>query len=232
LPLTVGVVLLASFVWVESRASQPILPLRLFASAERSGANAARVLFVGASMGFFFYVTQYLQGVLGMRPILAGVAFFPSMLANFLGALAAPKLARRVGNRTVLIGALSTSLVGMVWLGQMQAGAPFLLTVGLPMVLVGAGMGSSLALLTISGVAGVEPRDAGSASGLVGVAHQLGGAFGLGLLVVVFASVSAAPQAGAAAELTHRVGMAITAGAGLLFAALIFVLLYVGRRKD
>lgn len=187
-PLCAGVVLLALFLKVERRAEQPILPLRLFASRERSGANAARVLFVGAAMGFFFYTTQYLQGVLGMRPLWAGVAFFPSMLVNFFGALAAPRLAKRFGNNAVLAGALATSLVGMVWLGQIDAITPFLTGVAPPMVLVGAGMGASLALLTIAGVAGVAGKDAGSASGLVGVAHQLGGAFGLALLVVVFAS--------------------------------------------
>jgi EmrB/QacA subfamily drug resistance transporter len=232
IPLGVGIVLLALFIKVEASAKQPILPLRLFASRERSGANAARVLFIGAVMGFFFYATQYLQGVLGMRAIWAGVAFFPSMLVNFLGALAAPRLAKRFGSSPVLVGALSTSLVGMVWLGQLHAGVPFLLSVALPMVLIGAGMGASLALLTISGVSGVHAEDAGSASGLVGVAHQLGGALGLALLVVVFASVSVAPGTAEPVELTHRIGMAISAGAVLLAISLVLVLVFVARRSS
>lgn len=230
LPIGVGILFIALFVRTERRAGQPILPLRLFASRERSGANAARVLFVGASMGFFFYTTQYLQGVLGMRALWAGVAFFPSMLVNFLGALVAPQVARRYGNNAVLAGAISVSLIGMVWLGQAHAGSPFLLSVALPMVLVGAGMGASLALLTISGVAGVEPQDAGSASGLVGVAHQLGGALGLALLVVVFASATVHPGTEPNTELAQRIGMAISAGAVLLAIALILVLMFVVRR--
>ncbi|SDZ70775.1 MFS transporter, DHA2 family, multidrug resistance protein [Variovorax sp. YR266] len=231
LPLCTGVVLLALFLKIESRAAQPILPLRLLASRERSGANAARVLFIGAAMGFFFYVTQYLQGVLGMRAIWAGIAFFPSMLVNFLGALAAPRLARRFGNNAVLAVVMTISLTGMVWLGQIHAGSPFLLGVALPMMLVGAGMGASMALLTISGVTGVAPEDAGSASGLVGVAHQLGGALGLAVLVVVFATVSVPPDAATNVELAHRIGMAISAGAVLLAIALLLVLVFVVRRS-
>jgi MFS family permease len=230
MPLLAGVVLVALFLQVERRAEQPILPLRLFASRERSAANAARVLFVGSAMGFFFYVTQYLQGVLGMRPLWAGVAFFPSMLVNFFGALAAPRLARRFGNNAVLAGALATSLIGMAWLGQIDGGTSFLTGVALPMVLVGAGMGASLALLTIAGVAGVPREDAGSASGLVGVAHQLGGAFGLAVLVVVFAAAGSPPGATAKAELAQRVGTALSGGAVLMAAALVLVVAFVMRR--
>jgi len=83
--LSIGAVLLALFVAVEKRAAQPITPLRLFSSRERVGAYVARIFFVGAMFGVFFFVTQYLQGVLGFSPIEAGVAFLPLtlMLLNF-----------------------------------------------------------------------------------------------------------------------------------------------------
>lgn len=229
-PLLAGVVLVALFLQIERRAGQPILPLRLLASRERSGANVARVLFVGAAMGFFFYTTQYLQGVLGMRPMWAGIAFFPSMLVNFLGALATPRLVKRFGHNAVLVGALTTSLTGMAWLGCIDAGTSFLFGVALPMVLVGAGMGATLALLTINGVAGVTPQDAGSASGLVGVAHQLGGALGLAILVVVFATPSLPAGMAPNVELAHRIGVALSGAAVLLAVSLLFVLGYVVRR--
>lgn len=230
-PLLAGVVFGALFLQVERHADQPILPLRLFASRERSGANAARVLFIGAAMGFFFYVTQYLQSVLGMRPMWAGIAFFPSMLVNFLGALTAPRLVNRFGHNAVLAAALTTSLVGMAGLGQLDAGSPFLLGVALPMALVGAGMGATLALLTINGVAGVAPQDAGSASGLVGVAHQLGGALGLAILVVVFATPVVPNGTAPNIELAHRVGAALSGAAVLLAFALLLVFWYVVRRS-
>ncbi|CAJ0715131.1 putative MFS-type transporter EfpA [Ralstonia edaphis] len=229
-PLLAGVALVALFLQVERRAAQPILPLRLLVSRGRSGANMARMLFIGAAMGFFFYATQYLQGVLSMRPMWAGIAFFPSMLVNFLGAMVAPRLVKRFGHNAVLMGVLTTSLVGMAWLGQVHAGTPFLRGVALPMLLIGAGMGATLALLTISAVAGVAPKDAGSASGVVGVAHQLGGALGLAILVVVFATPALAPGTAAHVELAHRIGVALSGAAVLLALALLVVLAFVVRR--
>src|SRR6516225_2591192 len=114
-----------------------------------------------------------------------------------------------MGRDAVLVGAITTSLVGMFLLGQVRVDSPFISGLMLPMALVGTGMGASLALLTISGVAGVSPEDAGSASGLVGVAHQLGGALGLAILVVVFASASTPMGVTGSAELAHRIGIAI-----------------------
>jgi predicted MFS family arabinose efflux permease len=73
--LVVGVVLLAAFVVTERRARHPIMPLRLFASRERSGAYLARLLYLGAMVGFFFFTTQYLQEVHGFTPLQAGLAF-------------------------------------------------------------------------------------------------------------------------------------------------------------
>lgn len=100
--LAAGIVLLALFVRIEARARQPIMPLRLFASRERSAAYAARLLFLGAMVGFWFFTTQFLQGVLGNRPSEAGLAFLPTTLPNFAAALAVPMLTRRLGNGRLL----------------------------------------------------------------------------------------------------------------------------------
>ena len=222
-PLATGVVLLALFLLNEARVPQPILPLRLFASRPRTGALAARLLFLGGMIGFWFYTTQYLQGVLGMRPLQAGMAFLPATLVNFAVALAVPRLTRRFGNAQLLAGGLAVSVLGMAWLGQVGADTPYLMGVALPMVLIGAGQGASLSPLTVAGVTGVAAEDAGAASGLVNVAHQLGGSLGLGLLVVVAAAASghaAEPHA----ELAHQVAASLTASAVLLAAALAVVL--------
>jgi hypothetical protein len=73
------------------------MPLRLFASRERAGAYGGRILYLGAMLGFWFFLTQYLQGVYGYSPLAAGVAFLPMTLANFAVALAVPQLTRRLG---------------------------------------------------------------------------------------------------------------------------------------
>src|SRR4051812_24314500 len=219
--LAAGVLLLAGFVANERRAPQPIMPLRLFASAERSAAYAGRILFLGAMMGFWFFITQYLQTADGYSPLQAGLAFLPMTIVNFAVAIAVPRLTHRYGNGLLLAGGLATTLIGMFWLSRLSAGTDYLTGVALPMVLIGAGQGATLSPLTAAGIAGVQPEDAGAASGLVNVAHQLGGSLGLGILVTVFAA--------AGDGLAHRVSTALTAGSGMLALALVLVVTLIVR---
>jgi EmrB/QacA subfamily drug resistance transporter len=220
--LATGVALLLLFVANERRAEQPITPLRLFASRERAGAYAARVMFVGAMFGMFFFLTQYLQGVSGFSPLEAGVAFLPLSLVMFSMVLVVPKLVARFGNRRLLIGGVLTALVGMTWLSQISADTPYLTGIALPMAILGAGAGAAFTPLTASGVANVAAEDAGAASGLVNVAHQLGGSLGLGVLVTVFSSTQAS-------GLAHAVSASLTAAAAMLALALVVVVAVVRR---
>ena len=232
-PLTVGtlvagVVLLALFVLNEWRAAQPIMPLRLFASRERTGAYLGRLLFLGGMLGFWFYVTQYLQGVLGFSPLETGFAFLPTTVVNFAVALAVPWLTRRLGNARLLAGGILVTAIGMAWLSRVSADSSYLTGVALPMLLIGAGQGGVLAPITAAGVAGVAPEDAGAASGLVNVFHQIGGSLGLGILVTVFAAAGSAGLDGRDL-LAHQIGAALTGGAVLLALAFVAVLALVVR---
>jgi EmrB/QacA subfamily drug resistance transporter len=227
-PLTIvalagGAGLLALLVLNEWRARQPIMPLRLFASRERSGAYAARILYLGAMLGFWFFLTQYLQNVSGYSPVEAGVAFLPMTLANFAVAVAVPRLTRRLGNARLLAAGVTVTLVGMAWLSRLSADSSYLTAIALPMIFIGIGQGGALGPLTASGIAGVAPEDAGAASGLVNVAHQLGGSLGLGILVTVFAAASSSTLS-ARALLAHRIAVSLTAATAMLGLALIVVL--------
>jgi hypothetical protein len=117
----------------------------------------------------------------------------------------------------------------MAWLSRISADTAYLAGVALPMVLIGIGQGGTLSPLTASGIAGVDSADAGAASGLVNVAHQLASSLGLGMLVVVFAAAGAA-GADARGELAHRVATSLAAGTVLLVLALAVVLLCIVRR--
>jgi EmrB/QacA subfamily drug resistance transporter len=226
--LAVGIVLLALFVFDQYRAPQPIMPLRLFASRERTGAYAGRLLFLGGMLSFWFFVTQYLQGVLHYSPLATGFAFLPTTVVNFAVALAVPWLTQRLGNARLLAGSLLLAVIGMVWLGRVSADSSYLTAVALPMLLIGAGQGGALAPLTSGGVAGVAAEDAGAAGGVVNVAHQLGGSLGLGLLVTVFAAAGSA-DLGARDLLAHQIGAALTAGAVLLGLAFVIVAVLIVR---
>jgi EmrB/QacA subfamily drug resistance transporter len=225
-----GVLLLAGFVVNERRAAQPIMPLRLFADAERAGAYAGRILFLGAMMGFWFFTTQYLQTVKGFSPLQAGLGFLPMTIANFAVAVTVPLLTRRFGNGPLLAAGLATTLVGMAWLSRIGPDTVYLTGVALPMLLIGVGQGATLSPLTAAGIARVTQDDAGAASGLVNVAHQLGGSLGLGVLVTVFAAAGSAAL-NADAVFTHQVSVAVTVGTGMLALALVIVLAVVTLRR-
>lgn len=229
---SLGAALLVGFVLTERRAQQPITPLRLFASRERSGALVARVLVVSGMFSLFFFLTQFLQGVHGYSALRAGLAFLPLTLALFAMVRVVPRLARRFASTSILTGGLVLALAGMTWMSRLSEGTPYFPQIVGPMLLLGVGMGVALTPLTASGMAGVAPDDAGAASGLVNVAHQLGGSLGLGILVTVFASAShgAASHAPAGAsgvryELSEAVGTALTGSALFLALALAVVVI-------
>jgi EmrB/QacA subfamily drug resistance transporter len=229
--LVVGVLMIGAFVWIERQVRQPILPLRLLASRQRAGAYLARMLFLGGAVGFWFFTTQLLQGVLHLRPLQAGIAFLPVTLPNFVSAMAVPRLSRRFSNERLLLAGLLLGVVGMFWLGQANAQASYWANVAPPMVLIGLGQGLLLGPLTAAGVAGVARDDAGAASGMVNVAHQLGGALGLGLLVLVYASAAPADALDSNA-LAHRISAAMDVGALLLGLSLLvsWLLIVLPRR--
>lgn len=224
IPLVAGVVMLALFVRVERRAAQPIVPLRLFASRERSGAYVTRMLYMGAMMGFFFFTAQFLQSVYHWTPLQAGLAFLPMTLVNFVFAVQVPRLLERASRPLVLATGVALTMVGMVWLSRLDPHTPYLTGVALPMVLIGAGQGLALAPLTSSGVDGVAPADAGAASGLVNTVHQIGSALSLSILTAVAATVSTGHGA---TDIAARSGAALTGSAVLLALAVVAVLILI-----
>lgn len=221
--LVAGLALLVVLVVAERRAAQPIMPLRLFNSQSRVGAYLARFLYLGAMIGFFYFGTQYLQGVLGFSAFEAGVAFFPMTIINFAVALAIPRLTARYGQAIPLAAGVALTLIGMAWLSQVTTSSSYWGAVALPMLLIGAGQGLAFAPLTSAGIAGVDAEDAGAASGMVNTFHQLGMALGLGVLITASAHagrrLSSAP-----AVLSAQVDTAMAAGCVLLVLCLITAL--------
>ncbi|KSV76864.1 hypothetical protein N183_03170 [Sinorhizobium sp. Sb3] len=223
--LAMGLLLLALFVVNEHRARQPIMPLRLFANRERVGAYLARVLFLAAMIGFFFFFTQYLQGVRHFDPLASGLAFIPATSVNFVAAILVPRLSPRFGNRRLLAFGLISALIGMVSISQISADTSFLFGMAPPLMLIGLGQGFTLSPLTVAGIAGIAPGDAGAAGGVVNVAHQLGNSLGLSVLVAVAAL--GADGLDGSALLAHRVDNVLIGCTVLLALALAVVALIV-----
>ncbi|KMY02411.1 MFS transporter [Pseudomonas syringae KCTC 12500] len=225
--LVVGLVLLVLFGVHEARTQEPILPLRLFQHRVRAGAYSARLLFLGAMMSFYFFTTQYLQEVLGFSASEAGLAFLPTTLANFAAALAIPRLTRLFGNGALLAGAVALGCVGMVWLSGIRADNHYLAVV-MPLLLIGLSQGACLSPLTTAAMTGVQPADAGAASGLVNVSHQLGGTLGLSVLTVAYSY--GAHSSDSVQAITAGISMAFVWSAALLALALIVVLALIVRQ--
>ena len=230
-----GVGFLLIFIAVEKRAVMPLVPLRLFNSPQRTGANLARALFVGSMGAFWFFVSQFLQIAKGMNPLETGLAFLPMTLASFAIAFFVPALSRKFGDTPFLAGGLATVAVGTIWLSQFTASGSYLLEVALPMLLVGIGQGASTIRLTSAGIAGVSPEDAGAASGLVSAHVQLGSSLGLSSLISLASAFSNKDETGAnlgAGELiAHQANIALLGGGILCLAALVIVLIFVLPKK-
>jgi len=227
--LIAGAALVAVFVVNQHRAAEPLMPLRLFADRTRAGAYAARFLFNGVLVSWFFFMTQYLQGVSGLTPLQAGFAFLPVLTAAVIAAAASARLARRTGIGTLAVAACGAMLIGTATMSRLSATTGYAVGIAVPMVVFGIGQGLGLSSLTQAGMAGVESRDAGIAGGLVNVAHHLGGALCLGVLVTVF---NAAGSSGDPAPilLADRVSAALTAACLFLVAALAVTLVARPRR--
>lgn len=195
--LTVGVSLVAALVLVERSVREPVLLLRLFRDRERVGAYVARALFLGAMMGFFLFTSQFLQDQWGWSPLAAGLGFFPMTVVNFAVALVVPRLQRRLPGAILLVTGLGLAGLGMAGLGQVGPHSSYLLGIGVPMALVGAGQGLAFGPLTASGIVRVDPAHAGAASGVISSVHQLGGAVGMSLVLALTSTYPDAMHAGA-----------------------------------
>ena len=227
-----GALFLTAFAFTERQAEQPITPLHLFASRQRAGAYAARILVTGAMFSCFFFMTQFLQGVDGFSPLQAGLAFLPMTVVMFSMGRIVPMLVRRFGNTAILIAGLGIAVLGLTWLSRVSAGTDYFPHIAIPLAMLGTGIGIAFAPLTTAGIAGVAPGDAGAASGLLNVSQQLGASLGLGILITVFAAARrASHHLGAKAELADAVGTALTGSAIFLTIALA-VAVFVIRRPS
>jgi EmrB/QacA subfamily drug resistance transporter len=176
-------VLLGAFVAIEARRRAPLVPLGTFRRRSLTGADTVALLGGAAIIASpIFFLTLYLQQILGFSAIQAGLATLPLGLAVVAASRLAPKLVNTVGARRLLAGGLALAATGLVLLGRIHPAGSYPVDVAGPIVLLGVGMGLSFVPLTASATAGVAPADQGLAAGLLQTAQQLGVALGLAVL--------------------------------------------------
>ena len=185
-PLVAGSVLLVAFVAWELRADQPMLPMGLFRERAFSAGTVASVFLFAALYGSVFFLAQFMQTGLGHDPLEAGLRLVPWTAMLLFVAPLAGAFADKVGNRPLLVGGLVLNAVGLGWLASIAA--PDLSYGAMVWPMVVAGIGASMAIPVVqNAVLGGVPEDAiGKASGANGMTQELGGAFGVAVLVAVF----------------------------------------------
>src|SRR5215831_6567839 len=181
--LAVGGVLLAIFAWWQTRAPEPLLPLRVVLDRNRGGAYLS-VLIAGSGMfGIFLFLTYYMQGTLGFSPVVTGVAFLPMIalvvvFANMSNVVLMP----RVGPRPPVVLGMLLAACAMAWLTRIGVHSGYASAILPPLLVAGAGLGLVVAPSINTGTFGVAPADAGVASASVNTGQQLGGSIGTALL--------------------------------------------------
>ncbi len=227
--LAVGAATLAAFVYNESRADEPILPLRLFAHGTRTAANAGRGLVYAGFYGSFFFLSQYLQDVRALSPVATGLLFLPIPLAMFSSSqLTSRVLLRLVPEKALMLAGTAVAAAGMALAAMLGPRTPYG-EIMLWLALLGVGGGVAMVSLTSASLAMVAPKDAGAASGLVNASQQLGAALGLAVLVNVFGSLSGHSQAGPGrvTRYVQTLDVVFALAAGFAVLALVLVAAFV-----
>jgi EmrB/QacA subfamily drug resistance transporter len=248
--LVVSVLLLATFITLEARSRHALMPLRIFENRNRSGAYAV-MLIVGAAMfGMFFYLTQFVQEVLGYSALKAGFAFLPVSVFIVVSAGAASQLITKWGAKPLALLGTALASAGLIWLSMIEPDSTYVGGLLGPMVVFALGMGFTFMPLTLAAVSQIDESDAGIASGVLNTTQQIGGSIGLAVLttvsVTVFASGFADYMAGGGTPpapgeplppelVTAQVAGwtdAFTVSAGLMVFAFIITLFAIKVTKD
>lgn len=189
-PLVAGVVLLAAFLVIESRSSQPLLPIRIVADRTR-GVSFIAMLFVGSAMfAMFFFLALYVQQVLGYSPLKSGLAFLPFSVGIIAAAQTASTLVSRMDPRWISAVGAFMGAGAMVGFAQLEADSTYLANL-LPWILVMAfGLGLVFIPMTLTAVSRVDSNDSGVGSAVLNTVQQVGGALGLAILGTVAANAA------------------------------------------
>jgi len=210
--LAAAVVLLASFVVIESRSKHALLPLRIFRNRDRTGANLIMLCVGTAMFGMFFFLTIFVQTVWGYSAIKTGVAYLPMVAAIMAMAGVSAQLVGRIGARPILIAGSVFAAGGMFWLSRITEHSTYAGGLLGPMLVTAAGLGMLFMPLTLVALSRVSEQDAGVASSLVNTGQQVGGSIGLAILGTVAWTVVASTARHSAAVAKAAAAKAAAAG--------------------
>jgi EmrB/QacA subfamily drug resistance transporter len=237
--MAVAAALIGAFVAIELRSQAPLVPFRIFRLRTLTGANTVGVL-VGASLfSMFFFITLYMQQVLGYSPIEAGLAYLPLAVTIIVASGIASQLVTRIGFKPVLAAGMASIAAALVWFSQVSIGGGFASDILGPSLLAATGLGFAFVTTTIAAVSGVRERESGLASGLINTSQQIGGALGLAVLATIANSRTDDVMASAGGDpsaLTNALNegfqSAFLGGAGIATLGLVLTLVLIRGRDS
>lgn len=188
--LAVAVLLLLAFVFVERRSRAPLVPFSIFRIRTITGANVVGILTGASLFSMFFFISLYMQQVLGYSPIRAGLSYLPLAVSIIISAGIASQLVTKVGFKPILAAGMGLIAAGLLWFSQISVDGSFASDILGPSLLAAVGLGFAFVSVTIAAVSGIEDREQGLASGLINTSQQVGGALGLAILSAVSISVT------------------------------------------
>lgn len=207
--LGVGVALVAAFTWWQTRATQPLLPLRIVLDRNRGGALFAMLISGMGMFGVFLFLTYYMQQSLRFTPVQTGLAFLPMVGGIMLTAITSTSvLLPRFGARPLIPLGMLLAALGLSLMTRLDLSSTYAIDILPAVVIMGLGMGFIFGCGTSMATYGVEPDDAGAGSAAINTVQQVGGSIGTALLSTLAASAAAdylanrAPDAAAVAQAT------------------------------
>ncbi|PXW30586.1 UNVERIFIED_CONTAM: EmrB/QacA subfamily drug resistance transporter [Williamsia faeni] len=183
LPLVIGIVLLAAFLWVQTQVSHPLLPLHILLDRMRGASYLVMLIAAIGMFAVFLFLTFYLQQTLGFSPVETGLAFLPMVGSIAItAAIAGSVLVTRLSPKVMVAAGLTVSALGMVFLTTIETDSSYVTGVVPGLIMIGIGLGTVFANAMSLSTYGVQANDAGVASATVNTAQQVGGSIGVALL--------------------------------------------------
>lgn len=233
--LGVSAGLLGLFILNENRVKHPLVPLSIFRLRNVTGGNLVMLPVVAGALGMFFFVSLFIQNVLGYSPSLTGLAFLPIPVLIGIISYNAPKLLMRFGFKPLLVGGVALVTFATFLMSFIGTGTSYFTHLLPIFLLLATGFGISFVAITVAATAGVPLDEAGLASGLINTSQQIGSALGLAILAVVAsAATTAATAAGQAPKVAAVIGYqrAFLTAAALMAIALLIGIVVIRTPKD
>ncbi|HET7337996.1 MAG TPA: MFS transporter, partial [Candidatus Dormibacteraeota bacterium] len=235
--LGLGSALLVLFLLIELRASEPLMPLSLFANRNRSGAYALRMLAGATTLTVLFFLTQIVQNVLGYSPLKAGFAFLPLGAGVVVTAQITSRVVGRIGPRLPITAGALIVAGGLAWLSRIGVDAGYARDILPALIALSVGLGLIFFPTTVVAIAGANRRESGLASAVLNVSQQLGGSIGLAVFGTIAANVTRGDLVGIrptrtalAQAMTSGFTTSFEAGVAVSLAGFVLAFLVLRRR--